>query len=42
MLVSHDYEGKQSKPGWGINLSTRNMAALEQYRFDRQLGRLRV
>ncbi len=34
LLVSHDYQGLQSKPEWGINISKRNKALLEQYRFD--------
>ncbi len=35
LLVSRDYEGKQSEPEWGINLSQKNLPILEQYRFDK-------
>jgi hypothetical protein len=34
LLVSRDYDGKKSKPEWGLNLSLRNQALLERYRFD--------
>ena len=34
LLVSRDYEGKKSKPEWGINASQRNMPILEQYGFE--------
>ena len=34
LLVSRDYEGKKSKPEWGLNISAKNMSLLEPYRFD--------
>lgn len=34
LLVSRDYEGKKSKPEWGINLSQRNLILLDQFKFD--------
>lgn len=33
LLVGHDYEGKKSKPEWGLNLSAKNMKLLEKYSF---------
>ncbi|CRI67223.1 conserved hypothetical protein [Thiocapsa sp. KS1] len=33
-FVSRNYEGLQSKPEWGLNVSKRNMPALKPYRFD--------
>jgi len=37
LLVSHDYEGKKSKPEWGINLSQKNLAFLERYRLEEMI-----
>ncbi len=37
LLVDRDYEGLKSKPEWGLNLSHRNLALLEQYIFDRTI-----
>lgn len=34
LLVSHDYEGKKSKPEWGLNLSKRNLPLLSHFAFD--------
>jgi hypothetical protein len=34
LLASKDYEGKQSKPEWGLNLSKKNLPLLNKYRFD--------
>ena len=34
LLVSRDYEGKKSKPEWGLNISRRNMPLLDEYAFD--------
>jgi hypothetical protein len=34
LLVSRDYEGKQSEPEWGLNLSAKNLPLLAGYRFD--------
>ena len=36
LFVDHDYEGRKSKPEWGLNLSKRNLPLLEEYRFDLQ------
>lgn len=33
LLVDREYEGKKSKPEWGINLSIKNMPLLEEYEF---------
>ena len=35
LLMSYDFEGKQSAPEWGVNLSRKNMPLLEAYAFDR-------
>jgi len=40
VFASHDYEGKVSKPEYGVNLSKRNLPALEDYRFDLVVDRL--
>jgi hypothetical protein len=40
LLVSRDYEGKQSKPEWGLNLSVKNLQLLANFRFDRTVGSL--
>ena len=42
LLVSRDYEGKQSKPEWGLNLSAKNMSLLDKYSFDRMVDKLKV
>ncbi len=34
LLVSHGYEGKKSKPEWGLNLSRRNLPLLSRFTFD--------
>ncbi|MBN2002620.1 MAG: DUF4365 domain-containing protein [Anaerolineae bacterium] len=34
LLVSHDYEGKKSKPEWGLNLSEKNLSLLAKFSFD--------
>ena len=34
VFVDRCFEGLQSKPEWGCNLSRRNMAALEPFEFD--------
>jgi hypothetical protein len=39
-LVERTYEGLQSAPEWGINLSKRNMPLLEEYRFDTVVGKI--
>lgn len=35
LFVSHDFEGKQSKPEWGLNISQRNMSLLTHYNFEK-------
>ena len=34
VLANRDYEGKKSKPEWGINLSRKNIGLLKQYIFE--------
>ncbi len=34
LLVDRDYEGKKSKPEYGLNLSVKNTPLLEQYKFS--------
>jgi hypothetical protein len=34
LFVSRDYEGKQSKPEWGLNLSVKNQPLLDPFRFE--------
>jgi hypothetical protein len=33
LLVDRNYEGKKSKPEWGLNLSLKNLPMLEEYSF---------
>ncbi len=40
LLVSRDYEGKKSKPEWGLNLSRKNSPLLTQFAFDEVVQRL--
>ena len=40
LLVSRDYEGKKSKPEWGLNLSRKNLPLLTQFAFDEVVQRL--
>jgi hypothetical protein len=40
LLVSRDYVGKKSAPEWGLNLSQRNLALLEAFRFEPMMTRL--
>lgn len=35
LLVDRDYEGKKSKPEYGLNLSIKNMGLLEEYSFTK-------
>ena len=35
LLAERNYEGKKSRPEWGINVSRKNWELLEQYAFDR-------
>jgi hypothetical protein len=38
MFVNHDYDGLESKPEWGLNISEKNMPLLEPYRFEKIVG----
>ena len=38
LLVNRDYEGKKSKPEWGLNLSSKNMSLLESYSFSNAIA----
>lgn len=38
LFVGRDYEGKKSKPEWGINLSIKNRAILDEYKFEKQIS----
>jgi len=40
VFVERNYEGLKSKPEWGLNISKKNMPALEQYRFESTVQRL--
>lgn len=40
LLVSRDYEGKKSKPEWGLNISMKNQGFLDEYSFDKTVERL--
>ncbi len=35
LLRDREYEGKKSKPEWGINLSKRNLPLLEEFEFEK-------
>ncbi len=35
LLVEHNYEGKKSKPEWGLNISRKNMPLLADFTFDK-------
>jgi hypothetical protein len=35
LLVSRDYEGKKSRPEWGLKLGKKYLPLLEQYDFER-------
>jgi len=39
-FVERDYENLQSKPEWGLNISAKNLPALEHYRFDAAVEKL--
>jgi hypothetical protein len=41
LLVDRNYEGKKSKPEWGLNLSNKNMKMLEKYSFSNMIDRLK-
>ncbi len=40
VFVGRDYEGLTSKPEWGLNVSLRNMAALQPYGFESTVTKL--
>jgi hypothetical protein len=40
LFVDRNYEGAKSKPEWGMNVSAKNMAALEEFRFDVSIRQL--
>lgn len=40
LLVSRDYEGLKSAPEWGINISRKNQALLDTFRFEQVVQRL--
>ncbi|MGL1147849.1 hypothetical protein ACSTLC_23790, partial [Vibrio parahaemolyticus] len=37
LFVSRDYEGKKSKPEWGVNLSGRTFPMLEDYEIEKTI-----
>lgn len=40
IFVERNYEGLKSKPEWGLNISHKNMHALEAFRFESSVERL--
>ncbi len=40
LFVSRDYEGKKSKPEWGLNLSKKNLHLLTQFELDKVVEEL--
>lgn len=40
VFVYHSYEGKKSDPEYGVNISNKNMAALEKYKLATTLAEL--
>lgn len=40
VFVERNYDGLKSKPEWGLNISQKNMPALEPYLFERTAERL--
>ena len=38
VFVSHDYDGKRSKPDYTVNVSRKNMPELERYRLENMLS----
>jgi hypothetical protein len=40
VFVERNYEGLKSKPEWGLNISQKNMPALEPFRFESSIERL--
>lgn len=41
LLVDRDYEGKKSKPEYGLDLSNKNMGILEKYSFPKTVSELK-
>ena len=41
LLVDREYEGKKSKPEWGLNLSIKNLPLLEEYAFQKMVAKLK-
>ena len=41
LLVDRNFEGKKSKPEWGLNLSNKNMDLLEQYSYSKMISCLK-
>lgn len=37
LLVNYDYEGKKSKPEWGLNLNKSTLELLNQFEFDKAI-----
>lgn len=35
LLVSHDYDGKKSKPEWGLNISKKNLGSMNKFEFNK-------
>ncbi|MCG8037103.1 MAG: DUF4365 domain-containing protein [Candidatus Thiodiazotropha taylori] len=42
LLVDREYEGKKSKPEWGLNLSAKNIPLLEEYVFHKMVIKLQT
>ena len=42
LLVDREYEGKKSKPEWGLNLSIKNMLLLDEYAFPKMVAKLQA
>jgi len=40
IIVDRKYEGKKSKPEWGLNLSQRNLPLMEKFAFGKVVQRL--
>jgi hypothetical protein len=40
VFVERNYEGLKSKPEWGLNISSKNMAMLQEHAFEKTVLRL--
>lgn len=40
VLVERNYEGKKSKPEWGLNISLKNLELLRHFKFERMVRSL--